>query len=48
MGGCEIDFLAGKGVVSEGLEEGKPIDGKFTPVKLADWSDAWRPEACNF
>ena len=48
MGGCDIDFLAGKGVVSEGLDEGKPIDGKFTPVKLADWSDAKRPEACNF
>ena len=48
MGGCEIDFLSGKGVVSEGLDEGKPIEGTFTPVKLADWSDARRPEACNF
>ena len=48
MGGCDIDFLAGKGVVSDGLDEGKPIEGKFTPVKLADWSDDMRPAACDF
>ncbi len=31
MGSCDIDFLAGKGVVSDGPDEGKPIGGKFTP-----------------
>lgn len=48
IGGCDINFLTGKGVVSEGLEEGKPIEGKFTLLKLADWSDDKRPEECDF
>lgn len=48
IGGCDINFLSGKGVVSEGLDESKPIKGKFTPIKLADWSTADRPEACEF
>ena len=47
VGKTEGRLLAG-GSRPEGLDEGKPIDGKFTPVKLADWSDARRPEACNF
>ena len=25
LGSCEIDFLSGKGVASDGLDEGKPI-----------------------
>ena len=48
LGSCEIDFLSGKGVASDGLDEGKPIAAQFTPVKLADWSDDKRPAACNF
>ena len=48
MGGCDIDFLGGKGVVSDGLDEDTPIDGNFTPVKLTDWSDDLRPTACDF
>ena len=48
LGSCEIDFLSGKGVASDGLDEGKPIEAPFTPVKLADWSDDKRPAACNF
>ena len=48
IGGCDINFLSGKGVVSDELDESKPIKGKFTPVKLADWSTANRPEACEF
>lgn len=49
IGGCDINFLTGKGIVSQGLdEEEKPIEGKFTPVKLADWSDYKRSEACDF
>jgi hypothetical protein len=48
LGSCEIDFLSGKGVASDGLDEGKPIEAQFTPVKLADWSDDKRPAACNF
>jgi hypothetical protein len=47
IGSCEIDLLAGQGVVTEGLDgESKPIDG-FAPVRLADWSDDRRPKACE-
>jgi hypothetical protein len=48
MGSCDIDFLAGRGVVSDGLDESNPIDGKFTPVRLSDWSDDLRPAVCDF
>ena len=48
MGGCDIDFVSGKGVLLDGLDDSRPIDGKFAPVKLADWSTANRPEACEF
>jgi hypothetical protein len=49
IGGCEIDFLSGKGVQSEGLDgESEPIEGKFEPVRLADWSGGDLPDACDF
>lgn len=49
IGGCDINFLTGKGVTSRGLEgKSKPIKAKFTPVKVADWSDDKRPKACDF
>lgn len=49
IGGCEIDFLSGKGVVTQGLdEESRPIEGAFTPVKLADWTGDDLPGACEF
>lgn len=48
MGGCDIDFLTGKAVASQGLdEEETPIEGKFTPVKFADWPAGKLPEACE-
>lgn len=48
IGGCDIDFLTGKAVASQGLdEEETPIDGKFTPMKLADWPAEKMPEACE-
>jgi hypothetical protein len=48
IGSCEIDYLAGKGVMTEGLDgAGIEIKEKFTPVKLADWSDDKRPRACE-
>ena len=48
IGGCDIDFLTGKAVASQGLdEEETPIEGKFTPVKFADWPAAPLPEACE-
>ena len=48
MGGCDINFLTGKGVASQDLDEGKPLKGKFRPVKLSDWSAEKRPKACDF
>ena len=47
MGGCDINYLAGKGTVSKDLEDGKPIKGKFRPVPLKDWSSDKRPKACD-
>jgi hypothetical protein len=51
-GSCDINFLTGKGFISEGAgiteQIVKRFTGKFTPVKLADWSEDSRPEACDF
>ncbi len=48
LGGCDINFLTGKGVASKDLDDGKPVTGKFVPIALADWSDDSRPEPCEF
>ncbi|QKC84998.1 hypothetical protein [Mesorhizobium sp. NZP2077] len=48
VGGCDINYLTGKGTVSKGLEDGEPIKGKFRPVPLKDWSSDKRPKACDF
>lgn len=48
VGGCDINYLTGKGTVSKDLEDGKPIKGKFRPVPLKDWSSDKRPKACDF
>lgn len=37
-GSCDINFLTGKGVRSQGLAKAKSIMARFTPVRLADWS----------
>jgi hypothetical protein len=47
IGTCDIDFLGDNGTRSDGLAKAKRIKGHFAPVKLADWSDARRPKACN-
>lgn len=48
IGGCDIDFLSGKAVASQGLdEEETPIEGTFALVKLADWPIEKLPEACE-
>jgi hypothetical protein len=48
IGSCDIDFLTGQATITEGLDGSpRPIDGQFAPVKLTDWSDAVRPEACD-
>jgi hypothetical protein len=46
IGSCDINYLSGKGVASRGTAKAKPIKGKFVPVKLADWSEEKRPQAC--
>jgi hypothetical protein len=48
LGGCDINFLTGKGIASKDLDDGKPVAGKFRPIALADWSDDSRPEPCKF
>ena len=48
IGGCDINFLAGKGVFSRGPNgRKKPIKARFAPIRLADWSDEKRPKACD-
>lgn len=48
IGSCDIDFLSGKGIASTDLDDGAPVDAKFAPVKLADWSYDNRPAVCEF
>jgi hypothetical protein len=42
-GSCDLDLLSGKG-----LRNGKPIEAKLAPIRLADWSDERLPKACQF
>ena len=48
IGGCDINFLSGKGVSSRGLGKSKPIQAKFKPIRLAEWSEHKHPKACHF
>ncbi|MCV3205058.1 hypothetical protein OHD62_09195 [Mesorhizobium sp. YC-39] len=48
LGSCDINFLTGKGVASQDLDDSKPVEGKFTPIALADWSYETRPKPCEF
>jgi hypothetical protein len=47
VGSCDINFFTGKGVAARGNGKNRPVKAKFTPVKLADWSDDKRPKACR-
>lgn len=42
-GSCDLNLLTGKGV-----RNGKPVDGKSAPIRLADWSDDKLPKECRF
>ena len=42
-GSCELNLLTGKG-----LRNGKPVQGKPAPIRLADWSDDKLPKECRF
>ncbi|MFN0191125.1 MAG: hypothetical protein ACKVP5_03995 [Aestuariivirga sp.] len=48
MGGCDINFLSGKGVAAKRLNEDKPLPIKFKPIRLALWSERKLPKACRF
>jgi hypothetical protein len=37
-GSCDINFLTGKGIRSSELAKSRPIEARFTRIKLADWS----------
>jgi hypothetical protein len=37
-GSCDINFLTGKGIRSRELAKSRPIEARFTRIKLADWS----------
>jgi hypothetical protein len=46
-GGCDINFLTGKGVSWRGLGgKRKPFPTTFAPIKLVDWSVEKMPKAC--
>lgn len=48
QGGCDINFLAGNGVVTKGVNgKPKPVKEKLSTVKLADWSEKKYPKACR-
>jgi hypothetical protein len=47
LGSCAIDFLRGKGVAARGHGRNKRVRAKLTPIKLADWSEDKRPNACK-
>jgi len=47
QGTCDINFLTGRGTLSHNLGKGKPIKGKFKPIKLADWTDDNAPKICQ-
>jgi hypothetical protein len=48
IGSCNIDLVAGSGTASRDLEDPTALDMRYRPVRLADWSDATRPQPCNF
>jgi hypothetical protein len=47
-GECDINFLAGMGTVSKGIDgRARPLKGSFAPTKLADWSEKHEPRVCS-
>jgi hypothetical protein len=49
IGSCEIDFIAGRKITTEGLDHATPHEAPFPPERLllADWSDERRLDACG-
>lgn len=46
-GECDVNFLTGKGTLTKDVDKPRPIKGVFKPVKLADWTSAKIPQACD-
>ena len=46
-GECDVNFLTGKGTLTKDTSTPKPIKGAFKTVKLADWTSARIPKACD-
>ena len=47
-GECDINFLTGRGFASADVtQQPKPLNHKFMPVKLADWTRKKFPKACR-
>jgi hypothetical protein len=46
-GTCDVNFLTGKGTLSRDGSKARPLQGRFAPIKLEDWSDEKRPKACE-
>jgi hypothetical protein len=46
---CDVNFLTGKAEVRRGGLDAaaEHLPGKFKPLRLADWTAAMRPEACD-
>ena len=48
QGSCDVNFLTGRGVVSEGVGgKERRLKQRFKPVKLAAWSARSIPKACR-
>jgi hypothetical protein len=47
QGGCDIDFITGKGVASKDGGKARLITKKFKLLRLADWPPATLPKACG-
>jgi hypothetical protein len=47
IGDCDINYLSGRGAAAHGLGKRKPLKRKFTPIKLAGWSEEMGPQACR-
>ena len=45
-GRCDLNFLSGKGVLTEGARK-RPVKGRFKPVPVEEWSRTIHAKACS-
>jgi hypothetical protein len=46
-GTCDVNFLTGKGTLQRDGGKARVLRGKFSPIKLDEWSDEKRPKECE-